>query len=129
MKRAWLLGLAVIALWWAFRDSTPVVPDPPVVNPPFVTDRLTVVIIEDRLAENPIGIGADVYKWTKDNGVPFRVFHHEADMSQAEAVWQAAMGAPRDSLPWLYVVNGNRFYSGVPPKESAAFIALLEAHK
>lgn len=132
MSRAWLFLLGALCCFIAARMTPAPTPDPepvPVVQPPFATDRLTVLIVEDRLADQPIAIGADLYKWTQDNGVPFRVFHQDADMSQADEVWRKAMGAPRDSIPWLYAVNGSRFYSGPPPKTTAEIIALIEKYK
>lgn len=78
----------------------------------------------------------DVYKYVASkavkgpNGAPdFRIW--DADVVLHESVadhWRKAWSKPRKSLPWVYIGNGRKGYSGPMPDSKEKFLTLLRKY-
>ena len=60
----------------------------------------------------------------------FRVFDKDLDVAGQPKIWQDAMKQPRDSLPWIIVMdlNGKNLASAPLPKDVDATLALLRKY-
>ena len=101
---------------------------------PFTESGLHVLIVEEtddraKLTAAQQSILTSVAVREAAAGGQFRILDPNAPLENAEPVWQAAMKLKRDSIPWLYVGNGSKGYSGPLPVDSAAVIAIIQGVK
>lgn len=64
-----------------------------------------------------------------ENGQPgYRVYDPNTDVSHAPEIWKSMLNAERKSVPWLYIANGRKVSSGVPPKDIPSLMTLLKTY-
>lgn len=136
-KRLWLLGIAAIALWWAFKPDTPVVPVPPkppvvVVKPPIEVDGLRVLIVQESEDATPktaaVVLAQDWRTYVKSKGGDFRCLDDDVDVSGDAPEWATALARERKSLPWVIVSNGKTGFEGPLPLGDGELLALIRKY-
>lgn len=58
----------------------------------------------------------------------YRMFETTSDVSQESKLFKDAFARPRSSLPWVWIVKGNRGYEGPVPKTPDELLALLKKY-
>lgn len=117
--RVVLLMLAAV-LWYMPEGSVPT-PAPDIEPISSVASVLIVEETSDRkdLSEGQIEIlrGVPFRKWLDEHKVAYRIWDQDMDAShEKESGWEKALKSPRKSLPWIYVSNGSKGYSGPLPE-------------
>jgi hypothetical protein len=65
----------------------------------------------------------------KEGNTPtYRFWDQNVDVSNETALWQKVWKAPRKSLPWIYIGDGKRGFSGPLPADVASTLALLQRY-
>jgi len=68
-----------------------------------------------------------VREWLKSHGVEVRLWDDDVDASNVDPFWRDAVKLPRDSLPWMWVSNGNGGgVNGPLPTTEAEVLKMLE---
>ncbi len=87
--------------------------------PQYITDETASTEVRDYLDTH----------CAKDGTQPgYRVYDPHTDVSHAPEIWQSMMKAERKSVPWLYIANGRKVSSGVPPKDIPSLMTLLQKY-
>ncbi len=65
----------------------------------------------------------------KDGTTPeVRTYEPTSDVTQEAKLWQDAFARPRKSMPWVWIVKGNRGFEGAVPDSPEAMLALLQKY-
>lgn len=121
------------------RSVVPIPPGPgpapaPDVNPiPIESDDLVVLFVEQTEDRSKIHsdqlqvlTSVQVRKWLDEHKAKYRFWDLDVQVSDKEdAFWKEILKVPRDSVPWVYVSNGKKGYSG-PVSNIAETIAMFE---
>jgi len=118
-----LLVLAlVVFLVLRGSDSEPIVD--PIDPPPFPSADLSVLIVEESsqraaLPYKQLSVltSLQIRDYVTESGGEIRVWDKDVDAEYEAEKWRDALSKPRDSLPWIYIANGDKGYSGPLPKD------------
>lgn len=139
----WILLLTVLAQ--TFSGCKIPNPDPaPTPTPaPLPAEGLHVMFVheKDKLSTYPDGqreaiqsqmvrqyLDAKAAKGSDGKTPEVRTFEPTTDVSSQSKLWQDAFARPRKSLPWVWVVKGNRGYEGPLPTSPEALLDLLRKY-
>ena len=104
-------------------------------NPPtpINVDRYTVVIIEETESRQNLpqeqlnAINSQVWKdYIDSQGGQWRVLDPHTDVSKDKEWVKKALGAPRESLPWLIFASPTRGYSGPLPQNLEELLEVIQ---
>lgn len=129
-----IVGLLFITKSEGCTDITP--------KPPIVAEGLHVAIIEEtndriKLPATQLSIFTNTkireyvnQHAAKVNGVPeFRIFDvSDTELSGESQLWKDVMKLPHDSVPWLFIFNGTKGFSGPLPKTVDETLALIQKY-
>ena len=108
-------------------------PDSVVVAPPFPSERLSVLIVEEtnerfRLPYQQLQVfsSPQLFQWLRTNGAEWHIWDKDVDATRMPDNWRAALAVPREAVPWIVISNRSKGYSGPLPKDVASTISLLE---
>jgi hypothetical protein len=112
-------------------------PDAVVVAPPFKTDVLSVLIVEQteeasRLPRSQAAIlqnSTALRQWIRTAKADFRQLDADETGEFLDSKWKSAMAVPRQSVPWIVIANPKSGFSGPLPKTIDETLALLERFK
>lgn len=135
------LLLVLIFLCQKGGDPNPPGPEPkppiPDVDPaPFPSTGLSVLIVEEtedrgKLPYKQLSVLTSTILRDRVNqlGGEFRVWDQNVDAQFEAEKWREALSKPRDSLPWIYIANGDKGFSGELPEALEDAIKLIEKYK
>lgn len=118
--------ILLIAGLWYFTQNPVVPPGPgPEPNPHIdpITATASVLIVEEtadrqNLPESQIEIlrGVPFREWMDSHKVAYRIWDQNVNPEHETKGWQDALKASRKSLPWIYITNGSKGFSGPLPR-------------
>lgn len=136
-----LIVAAIVFLILRGGDPNPPGPEPkpptPDVDPaPFPSTGLSVLIVEEtadrrELPLSQLSVLTSVLLREKVTqlGGEIRVWDKDIEAEYEASKWREAMRKPRDSLPWIYIANGDKGFSGELPETLEKTIQLVEKYK
>lgn len=123
-------------------DPIVVVPDPPTPIPdpgpaPLPGDGLRVLILYESDGSDPMPPGqwailtsAPLVQWYAAHNADWRAWDKDTVASnETDPAWREAISkAKPGELPWVFIVNGDKHFSGPLPADAAALIKLLDQY-
>jgi len=129
------VALAILAVWLIIGDGVQMpFADPP----PFKSEKLCVVVVEETTARNSLtpgqreamfaagGAGSLREYVAKKNG-ELRILSQAADVSKSEPWVIEAMKVPRPSMPWLLAATPSAGVSKPLPADALEAVAAVKA--
>ena len=128
------LFLAVLLILRGCQDGGGIVPRPKPIPPPFPTETLSVLIVEETAERGQLPEGqrevissTPFRQWCQSVNAELKVWDQDADLANVSEKWKAAMSVPRQSLPWLLVADQDSGFSGPLPDSVSATKEVIDA--
>lgn len=139
MRNSWLLVLGLLCLVLSCRQEEPPRPETVPVQvdrAPFPSQGLTVLIVEDvqsrrnlPLSQLSILTSVALREKLQQLQADYRIWDDNVERPETEPKFYQAYQLKRDSLPWIYISNGKRGYSGPLPATLAETLQLIEKYR